>query len=94
MAKKLTTAKRADKEIQVATAMVIQGKMVTKYGVGYRIADIVNKVRELTGNMMLTQQTWLAAIKAWLDKNLARFNNRYLMPTAKGLPKLAKLVPA
>jgi type IV secretory pathway TrbF-like protein len=95
MAKKMTAAER--EVIQVAAAKAIQGNLVTKYGVGYRVADLVNKVRELTKNALLTQQTFLAAIKTWLDEKIVTFNNKYLLPAPKGLPtlaKLAKLSPA
>lgn len=91
MSKKMSAAQKAVLKIQVATAKVINENMVTKYGVGYRLTDIVRKVRELIHEGLMTQKAFLDAIQAWKDNFLVRFNNKYLNPTAKGLTKMAEL---
>ena len=91
MTKKMTVAKKAAQAIQVATAKIICQNMVQRHGDGYRIADIVVKLREITGNYLLNQKTFLAAIQGWFDSKIARFNNRFLTPIPKKASELNKL---
>ena len=94
MAKKMTATQRENRAIQMAAAKVICGNTVTKYGVGYRIADIVKAVRDIVGHITITPKKFLDAIQSWIDGKMVTFNNKYMIPTQKGMPKIAKLVPA
>lgn len=92
--RELAAKRNGEKVIRATTAQIIQKNLVTKYGDGYRIADLVNKVRELTEGFLVTQKTFLSAIQEWIDKHIIKFNNKYLMPTHQGRQKLAKQIPA
>ena len=76
--------------IRQATAKIIRDGMIPKYGVGYRVADIVGKVRVLLGIRNLPTRDWLKSVAKWLDDNVAKFHNRYFSPTPKGYPAILK----
>ncbi len=79
--------------IRQVTASIITNAMIPKYGVGYRVADIVRHVRLLMGTS-LTPREWLKAIAKWLDDKIATFNNRYFNPTPKGHTTILKAAAA
>lgn len=76
--------------IRQATARIIRDGMVPKYGVGYRVADIVGQVRVMLGNKSLPARDWFKAVTKWLDEKVAKFNNKYFSPTPKGLPAIVR----
>lgn len=82
--KKPSAAEQMATKIRQATAKIIREGMIPRYGVGYRVADIVGKVRVELGIKNLPTRDWFKSITKWLDDKIAKFNNKYFNPTAKG----------
>lgn len=90
----MSAAQLAAENIRKAAAQAIKEEMIPKYGVGYRLSHLLGKVRELLKNRNIMTSDLLNAIKVWLDKKVVTFNNKYIIPTSKGMPEIMKFAPA
>ena len=88
--KKPSAAEQVAINIRQATAKIIRDGIIPKYGVGFRIADIVREVRVIIGNTGLPIRDWLKAVAKWLDEKLVKYNNKYFTPTPKGYSAFLK----
>jgi hypothetical protein len=93
--KKLNVISSVRMILQAAATAIAHG-MVTKHpkGGGICIKDLKNKASQLTKKVMSTKE-FIAALRTWFDMKLAKYNNKALHLTGKGLAEIQKFaIPA